>query len=122
MEAISAHKQDLTLEELVQFDGKEDRPAYVAYKGKIYDVSGSRLWKNGSHMRKHLAGFDLTEAMKQAPHGEDRILGFPEVGRLVTKHEGPERPLHERVFYFFAYMNLVLAFLIIFVISLWRWW
>ncbi|RMG01810.1 MAG: cytochrome B5 [Nitrospirae bacterium] len=122
MEAIRTHKQDLTMEELSQFDGKEDRPAYVAYNGKIYDVTGSRLWKDGSHMKKHLAGFDLTEAMKQAPHGEDKILGFPEVGRLIKSHGESKRPLHERVFYFFAYMNLVFVFLIIFVISLWRWW
>ncbi len=122
MEAIKAHKQDLTIEELAQFDGKEDRPAYLAYKGRIYDVSGSRLWKGGAHMRKHLAGFDLTDAIKQAPHGEDRIMGMPEIGNLIEGREKFKRPLHERVFYFFAYMNLVFVFLIIFVISLWRWW
>ncbi len=122
MEAIREHKQDLTVEELSQFDGKEDRPAYVAYNGRIYDVTGSRLWKGGAHMRKHLAGFDLTDAMKQAPHGEDKILEMPEIGRLLESHEEVKRPLHERVFYFFAYMNLVFVFLIIFVISLWRWW
>ncbi len=122
MEAIKAHKQDLTIEELAQFDGKEDRPAYLAYRGRIYDVSGSRLWKGGSHMRKHLAGFDLTDAIKQAPHGEDRIMGMPEIGNLIESREKFKRPLHERVFYFFAYMNLVFVFLIIFVISLWRWW
>ncbi len=122
MEAIKAHKQDLTIEELAQFDGKEDRPAYLAYKGRIYDVSGSRLWKGGAHMRKHLAGFDLTDAIKQAPHGEDRIMGMPEIGNLIESRETIKRPLHERVFYFFAYMNLVFVFLIIFVISLWRWW
>jgi len=122
IEAIKAHKQDLTIEELAQFDGKEDRPAYLAYKGRIYDVSGSRLWKGGAHMRKHLAGFDLTDAIKQAPHGEDRIMGMPEIGNLIKSRETIKRPLHERVFYFFAYMNLVFVFLIIFVISLWRWW
>jgi hypothetical protein len=33
-----------------------------------------------------------------------------------------KKPPHVRVFYFFAYMNLALVFLIVFVISLWRWW
>lgn len=122
MEAIKSHRQDLTLEELSQFDGKEGRPAYVAYNGSIYDVTESRLWKEGAHMRKHLAGFDLTDAMKQAPHGEDKILAMPEMGKVLECREKIKRPLYERVFYFFAYMNLVFVFLIIFVISLWRWW
>ncbi len=122
-EALQTHKQDLTLDELAQFNGKEGRPSYIAYKGKIFDVSGSRLWKGGSHMRKHLAGFDLTDAMKTAPHGDEKIVAFPEVGKLIQRHETlKKRPLHERVFYLLAYMNLVLIFLIVFVISLWRWW
>jgi len=122
MEALKAHKQDLTHEELIQFDGKDGRPAYIAYNGRIYDVSDSRLWKGGVHLRKHLAGSDLTEAIKQAPHGDDKVFNMPEVGRLIKAREMIKRPIYERLFYFFAYMNLVFVFLIIFVISLWRWW
>ncbi len=122
MEALESHKQDLTLEELSQFDGKEGRPAYIAYNEKIYDVTKSRLWKDGTHVKKHLAGSDLTEAMKHAPHGDDKVLGMPEVGRLIKIREAVRRPFYERLFYFFAYMNLVFVFLVIFVISLWRWW
>ncbi len=120
--AIEEEKQDLTEEELSQFDGKEGRAAYVAYKGNIYDVSGGKLWRNGEHARKHLAGMDLTEALKQAPHGEEKITGMPGVGKLLQRGEKPSKPAHVRVFYFFAYMNLALVFLIVFVISLWRWW
>ncbi len=118
---IEQQKQNLTLEELRQFDGKEGRPAYIAYDGKIYDVTGSKLWRGGSHARKHLAGFDLTDALRKAPHGEEKITSMPPVGRLVPSGKR-EMPTHEKVFYFFAYMNLVLIFLIVFVISLWRWW
>lgn len=32
-----------TREELAQYDGKNGNPAYVAYKGKVYDVSVSFL-------------------------------------------------------------------------------
>jgi len=120
--ALEAGKQDLTPEELAQFDGKDGRPAYVAYGGNIYDVTKGKLWKDGSHARKHLAGMDLTDALRQAPHGEDKVKAMPLVGRLVAPAEKPARPAHERVFYFFAYMNLGLVFLIVFVISLWRWW
>ncbi len=116
-------KTRLTPEELSRFDGSEKKPAYVAYKGKIYDVTSSKLWVEGNHVRKHLAGNDLTEALRTAPHDEDKILGMPLVGEVITSEETKVRkPAHEKVFYFMAYMNLVFVFLITFVIALWRWW
>ncbi|MFN3740881.1 MAG: CopD family protein [Thermodesulfovibrionales bacterium] len=113
-------KGNFTLEELHQFDGKEGRPAYIAYKGTVYDVSGSRLWKDGSHARKHLAGHDLTDALKTAPHGEEKVLPMPVAGKLVETHK-IEKPVPVKIFYIFAYMNLALVFLITFIIALWRW-
>jgi len=119
---ISLGKQDLTAEELHSFDGREGRPAFVAYKGKIYDVTKSKLWKDGSHARKHHAGLDLTDALKTAPHAEDRILSMPEVGKLIGAGQKIPKPLPERVFYVLAYVNLGFVFLITFIIALWRWW
>ena len=116
-----AHKGDMSPDELAQCDGIEGRPAYVAYKGNIYDVSGSVLWKAGSHLKKHAAGNDLTTALKGAPHGEEKVLGMPLVGKLLEEKDS-KKPAHIRIFYFFAYMNLFLIFAIVFVISLWRWW
>ena len=114
--------RDLTPDQLSHFDGKEGRPAYMAFKGIVYDMTHSRLWKNGSHVTKHHAGNDLSDALKNAPHGEEKVLAMPQVGMLVTGERKPERPFYERLFYFFAYMNLVLVFVITFVISLWGWW
>ena len=71
---------------------------------------------------KHAAGNDLTNALKNAPHGEDKILALPRVGDLMVTGETAIRPFHERLFYFIAYMNLILVFIITFVIALWRWW
>jgi len=119
---ISLGKQDLTAEELHSFDGREGRPAFVAYKGKIYDVTKSKLWKDGSHARKHHAGLDLTDALKTAPHAEDKILSIPEVGKLIGAGQKIPKPLPERVFYVLAYVNLGFVFLITFIIALWRWW
>lgn len=113
--------QDLNPEQLSQFDGNEGRPAYVAYMGTIYDVSASRLWKDGSHFKKHSAGLDMTDVLKTAPHKEDKIFSMPVIGRLVAQPK-QKKPLQMRIFYFFAYMNLVLIFSIVFIISLWRWW
>ncbi len=111
-----------TLNELSRFDGREGRPAYVAYKGIVYDMTRSKLWRNGSHLAKHAAGNDLTDFLTNAPHGEDKILAMPQVCRLLPEGETPQRPFHERLFYFFAYMNLALVFIIVFIIALWRWW
>ncbi len=119
---LARNKDKLTPIELSHFDGKEGRPAYFAYQGNIYDVSQSKIWKDGSHMKKHPAGRDLTEMLKTAPHGEDKILEMPLIGRYITAGAEARRSPHERVFYFMAYMNLIFVFLITFVIALWRWW
>ncbi len=115
------HKGDIAPDQLAQCDGKEGHPAYIAYKGTIYDVSGSKLWKGGSHFKKHSPGIDLTDVLKAAPHGEEKVLTMPIVGRLLME-KGVKKPPHIVIFYFFAYMNLVLIFAIVFIISLWRWW
>ena len=50
-----------TLEGLAKYDGREGRQAYIAYKGKVYDVSESWLWEDGDHQGLHEAGKDLKE-------------------------------------------------------------
>jgi predicted heme/steroid binding protein len=115
-------KTRMTLDDLRHFDGAENRPSYFAYQGKIYDVCLSKVWKGGSHFKKHHAGDDLTDILKTAPHGEEKILKMPVVAELVPLETKLEKPTHEKVFYFMAYMNLIFVFLITFVIALWRWW
>jgi predicted heme/steroid binding protein len=71
-----------TYRELQQFNGEGGKPVYIAYKGNIYDVTGSDLWKTGRHQNRHDAGDDLTEMLAQAPHGEEMLEKMPVVGRL----------------------------------------
>lgn len=71
-----------TKEELSKYDGS-DGVAYVAYGGKVYDVSQSLHWKGGIHQVVHYAGCDLTKALKEAPHGPDMLGKFPIVGKLM---------------------------------------
>ena len=78
-----AELKKFTLEKLAKYDGKEGRPIYVAYKGKIYDLSGSDLWEEGDHQGLHEAGKDLTKDMEDAPHDLDELERFPIVGELV---------------------------------------
>jgi len=72
-----------TREELAQFDGKEGRPAYLAYRGQVYDLTSSFLWMKGRHQALHEAGKDLTEALNEAPHGTDLLERVPVIGTLV---------------------------------------
>lgn len=76
-------ERKISLDELKQCDGREGRPAYVAYKGKVYDVTESFLWLNGDHQGQHVAGKDLTDEMKLAPHGEEMLERVKQVGVLV---------------------------------------
>jgi len=74
--------REFTKEQLKKYDGREGRKAYVACEGKIYDVTSSFLWKEGKHQVVHFAGEDLTEELKNAPHGVDFLEKFPVVGKL----------------------------------------
>jgi predicted heme/steroid binding protein len=74
-----------TREELKKYDGSEGL-AYVAYDGKVYDVSQSFHWRKGVHQVMHRAGCDLTEALKEAPHSSTMLDRFPVVGELLDVH------------------------------------
>jgi predicted heme/steroid binding protein len=81
--AILEAERKFTLKELKQYDGKEGRPAYIAFRGKVYDVTDNYLWTDGDHQGEHAAGKDLTEAMAKAPHGEENLERVKLIGVLV---------------------------------------
>ena len=68
--------------ELQQFDGQNEHPFYVVFKGKVYDLSGSKLWLQGKHMGIHTRNENLGETIKGAPHGEDLLERFPVIGEF----------------------------------------
>ena len=74
--------KDMTAAELKKYDGQNGNPAYVAYKGVIYDVTNAKKWRNGKHQNGIVAGVDLTKAMGDAPHGEEVLNGLPVIGKL----------------------------------------
>lgn len=69
-------------EELARYNGKNGAPAYIAYKGKVYDVSASFQWRSGRHQVLHNAGEDLTDSLEHAPHGVELLERFPVIGIL----------------------------------------
>ncbi len=62
-------------------NGQDKEEIWVSYKGIIYDLGSSRLWKNGTHY-EHWAGQDLTDELKDAPHTEKVFEKFEPVGKL----------------------------------------
>ncbi len=62
-------------------NGQDRAEIWIAYKGIIYDVSESRLWKNGKHY-EHWAGQDLSPELPDAPHTDSVFEKFPKVGIL----------------------------------------
>jgi predicted heme/steroid binding protein len=67
--------------ELSLRNGQDKPEIWIAFKGIIYNVTESRLWKNGRHY-EHWAGQDLTPELKNAPHSEAVFQKFPIVGIL----------------------------------------
>ncbi len=101
-------------------DGKEGRPAYIAYAGDIYDVSTSKLWSDGIHMGRHFAGADLTPSLKDAPHGSEVLERIRKVGKYIeAEKKGPGKAFG--VFVFLAYLVLFLMLGIILCVAYWNW-
>ena len=78
-----AEQRKITKDELAQNNGKDGKPAYVAFKGVVYEVSASAFWMEGDHMGAHVAGKDLTEEIELAPHREETLQRVKQVGSLV---------------------------------------
>jgi predicted heme/steroid binding protein len=71
----------ITKSQLALRNGQDKPEVWVALKGLVYDVSASRLWKNGKHY-EHWAGQDLTDELKDAPHTDKVFEKFKVIGRL----------------------------------------
>ncbi len=72
--------REYTMEEIAKANGQGGQPALVVYDGKVYDVSKSDLWADGNHQEEHVAGRDLTAEMNEAPHDEEVLSRFQQVG------------------------------------------
>jgi predicted heme/steroid binding protein/uncharacterized membrane protein len=89
-------EREFTLAELAEKNGADGHPTYIAYQGKVYDVSGSSMWEEGRHMDVHRAGHELSSELAEAPHGEEVLERYPQVGVIREEEvvdEGPEAGL-----------------------------
>lgn len=88
--------KEFTAEELSSFNGKEENPVYIAFEGRVYDVTKSRLWSKGLHMNRHPAGRDLSAEISAAPHGTEVFERYPQIGTI--KKGPPEELKHLPLF------------------------
>lgn len=63
-------------------NGQDKVEIWVAYQGIIYDVTHSRMWRNGKHY-EHWAGQDLTDELPDAPHNDEVFKKFTVIGKLL---------------------------------------
>lgn len=76
---------EVTQERLKQSTGKDGNECLVAVDGTVYKIVDSPLWQNGQHTTSNglaYCGADLTEAMKQSPHGKAKLELLEKVGTL----------------------------------------
>lgn len=72
----------ITKNQLALYNGQDKPEIYVAINGLVYDVSSSRLWRNGRHY-EHWAGQDLTAELPDAPHNANVFDKFEPVAFLI---------------------------------------
>ncbi len=88
---MASSGKEFTWEELERFNGQDEPLVCIAYQGRVYDVSGSKFWKTGIHMKRHQSGTDLTQELMAAPHGPEVFETMPQVG--VMKEEKIKDPM-----------------------------
>jgi len=71
----------VTPAQLALRNGQDKPQIWIAYQGIVYDVSHSRLWREGKH-HEHWAGQDLTSELPDAPHTEEVFTRLKAIGRL----------------------------------------
>lgn len=72
-------------EDLRDANGKDGNDCYVAIKGAVYEILQGRLWTDGEHTTSNgqaYCGLDLTEVLKDSPHGESKLSEAIEIGVL----------------------------------------
>jgi predicted heme/steroid binding protein len=78
----SVKSSDIDTTNLTQYNGLNGNKCLVKIDGKIYDATGNREWKNGEHAKSRglaKCGMDLSEVIKQSPHGKRVLDELPEV-------------------------------------------
>ncbi|KAI1112136.1 cytochrome b5-like heme/steroid binding domain-containing protein [Nemania sp. NC0429] len=91
----------ITLEELAKADGTEGRKAYVAIKGRVYDVSGNKMYQAGGSYHV-FTGKDASRALAKTSTKPEDVQ--PEWRDLDEKEQ---RVLNDWITFFSKRYNIV---------------
>ncbi len=75
----------ITKAELAAANGLNGQDCWVAVDGTVYDATHNSEWKNGYHTPSRgqaKCGQDLTEVIKESPHGKSVLSELEQVGTL----------------------------------------
>jgi len=61
----------VTLAELRHNTGERGTRKWIAFEGRVYDITDCPRWRGDLHERLHYPGQDLTTEMPEAPHKQD---------------------------------------------------
>ncbi|ADC65102.1 cytochrome b5 [Ferroglobus placidus DSM 10642] len=114
---------NVDIKKLERFDRIDDKSrVLVSVFGLVYDFSSSKSWKDGIHAGYHKAWRDLTEEIKNSPHGLSVLERFKPVGYVGNALENfKEVKSAVKAFKIMAYANLLLGVLAVFLGSYIRW-
>ena len=84
---------EIKKQDLEKNNGKEGAPVHVVVDGAVYDLSESKLWKNGKHMNRHGAGTDLSGDFSAAPHGKEVLQRFEKIGEMKEAEADVKLPV-----------------------------
>ena len=76
--------KEYTLHQLALRNGRDREEVWIAVEGLIYDVTESRLWREGQHY-EHWAGQEMDEELEEAPHTRRVLEKFKVVGSVRGK-------------------------------------
>jgi predicted heme/steroid binding protein len=79
---VSTELPHFTKSQLALRNGQDKPEIWIAFQGLIYDMTSSKLWKNGKHY-EHWAGQDLTSELADAPHTANVFEKFAPIGILI---------------------------------------
>ena len=77
--------QGISLDEVANHTGKDGNTCWVAVDWTVYEISGFVLWVEGEHKPsggRAKCGKDLSEVIKQSPHGKSKLKLLKEIGPL----------------------------------------
>jgi predicted heme/steroid binding protein len=80
--AVPENVQTVSRSQLALRNGQDKPEVWIAYLGVVYDVTDSKMWRNGKHY-EHWAGQDLTPELKDAPHNERVFERLKVIGKLI---------------------------------------